>query len=159
MSLRRPALLDINVLIALLDANHVFHEKAQVWWLAQRAFGWASCALTQNGFVRIASQLNAKDPAQLGLAMQVLARLTQDSAHQFWQESISLLDATRFERSKITGHRQITDAYLLGLAVKHGASFATFDQNIPLACVPRVPRPRSSHSSRTLSAAARSPVR
>jgi toxin-antitoxin system PIN domain toxin len=129
------ALLDVNVLIALLNEQHVFHEKAQHWWIQQRSSGWATCPLTQNGFVRIASQMQSQDPSYIAKAMDVLGELVQDKQHAFFADDVSVLDAPRFQRQFIIGHRQLTDIYLLGLAVKHQACFATFDQNIPLSAV------------------------
>jgi toxin-antitoxin system PIN domain toxin len=129
------ALLDVNVLIALLNEQNVFHEKAQRWWIQHRNSGWATCPLTQNGFIRIASQMQPQDATYITKAMDVLSDLTRDKQHVFFDDDVSVLDTQRFARQVILGHRQLTDIYLLGLAVKHQACFATFDQNIPLSAV------------------------
>jgi predicted nucleic acid-binding protein len=56
------ALFDVNLLIALFDEQHVHHVRAQAWWAATRAGGWASCPVTENGFVRVISQPNYPNP-------------------------------------------------------------------------------------------------
>lgn len=129
------ALLDVNVLIALLDAGHVHHTTATSWLASAIHDGWASCPLTQNGCIRIMSQ-----PAYPGAlpAAQVGQRLAEAAAgpeHEFWPADISLLGADRFDWSRVLGHRQVTDAYLLALAVRHGGRLVSFDRGIPLDAV------------------------
>jgi hypothetical protein len=129
------ALLDVNVLIALLDVDHVHHAPAHTWLGANIEAGWASCPLTQNGCIRILSQ-----PAYPGAlpAAAVAGRLATATAtrwHRFWPDAISLLDEARIDRSRILSPRHITDVYLLALAVHHGGRFVTFDRGIPLAAV------------------------
>lgn len=129
------ALLDVNVLIALLDAGHIHHVLAMSWLEREIGRGWASCPITQNGCVRIMSQPNY--PGALPAA-QVAARLAEASAsveHEFWPASVSLLEAGMFDWSRILGHRQVTDAYLLSLAVRHGGRLVTFDQRIATGAV------------------------
>lgn len=130
------ALLDVNVLIALLDAGHIHHLLATSWLVREIRHGWASCPITQNGCVRIMSQ-----PAYPGAlsAAEVAERLAEASTstdHVFWPADVSLLDPQGFEWSSILGHRQVTDVYLLLLAVRHGGRFVTFDQRIVLQAVP-----------------------
>lgn len=130
------ALLDVNVLIALLDAGHVFHQPAMAWLERNIAHGWASCPITQNGCIRIMSQPGY--PALLS-AGQVAARLSEAAAspeHQFWPADISLLDRNAFDWSSLMGHRQVTDIYLLALAVRNQGRFVTFDQRITANVVP-----------------------
>ena len=128
-------LLDVNVLIALIDPAHKFHRTAKAWALANALTGWASCPLTQNGCIRIISQSSYQRPAPLQQALQTLHDLCQSPGHQFWPDDISLLDAATFDHSKIHGHRQLTDIYLLALAVKHQGCFVTFDGAIALSAV------------------------
>jgi toxin-antitoxin system PIN domain toxin len=130
-----PWLADVNFLLALFDADHAFHAKAMRWWLDNNASGWATCPLTQNGFVRILSQPKYTNVVPVDAAIDVLATASSDVHHQFWADDTSLLDASEFDHIKITGHRQITDAYLLALAVKHNGRLVTFDGQIPISAV------------------------
>jgi len=129
------SLLDINVLIALSDPDHVFHSAAKTWWVMNREQGWASCPLTQNGCVRIISQPGYPNPQTATAVIKLLAHTCKDSCHEFWSDDASLLDPGQFHHSHIHGHRQITDLYLLGLAVKHGGRLVTFDGKVPLSAV------------------------
>ncbi len=130
------ALLDINVLLALLDADHVDHQRAQEWISREIHHGWASCALTQNGFVRIISQPKYPSPVSPFEGVERLRRATSMEYHEFWLCSISLLEDRRINSSHIHGPRQVTDVYLLALAVEHGGRFVTFDRSIPLSAAP-----------------------
>lgn len=124
------ALLDVNVLIALLDAGHVHHSLAMSWLDSQIGHGWASCPLTQNGCIRIMSQ--PKYPGSLPAAQVAdrLAEAANNPKHEFWPADINLLADAMFDWNKVLGHRQVTDIYLLALAVKHGGRLVTFDQRI-----------------------------
>lgn len=129
------ALLDINVLIALLDLDHVHHRRARNWFETQVTRGWASCPLTQNGCVRIMSQPGYPNPLPAAEVMLRLGRATHAPQHGFWPDDVSLLDETVADRTRIHGARQITDLYLLALAVKHTGYLATFDDRIPLSAI------------------------
>jgi toxin-antitoxin system PIN domain toxin len=129
------ALLDVSVLIALLDSDHVDHERARGWVNTEIAHGWASCAITQNGFVRIISQPRYPSPVPTAQAISRLARAAATEYHEYWPCSISLLDDELIDHSRLHGHRQVTDAYLLALATANGGRFVTLDQAIPLDCV------------------------
>lgn len=130
----RPALLDVNVLIALFDAAHVHHEAAHDWFADHRGNGWATCALTENGFVRVLtnpkSAINERAPAIL----DSLRTFCASGHHVFWPDAVSLRDGL-FDLSITQGHRQLTDIYLLGLAVKMDGILATFDTTIPITSV------------------------
>jgi toxin-antitoxin system PIN domain toxin len=130
------ALLDVNVLIALLDRDHADHGLAQDWIRAEITHGWASCAITENGFVRVVSQPGYPSPVSPSEAMERLEAAASTPHHEFWPCSMSLLDATRIDRNRVHGPRQVTDVYLLALAVEHGGRFVTFDRSIPLSAVP-----------------------
>ena len=132
---RGTALFDVNVLIALHDSEHLHHQVAADWLLANDDHGWASCPLTQNGCVRILSQSNYPSPMLLVDALDMLDSSCADASHQFWNDDISLLDGTRLNRQRMHGYRQLTDIYLLALAVKHGGRFVTFDARVPLSAV------------------------
>jgi len=123
----RRALLDVNVLIALLDADHLHHDRARAWLAEHIAAGWASCAVTQNGCVRIMSQPAYPNALPLAQVAQRLRQATQTPHHLFVGDAVSLLDSARFDTSRLIGHRQVTDAWLLGLAVAHDLRFVSFD--------------------------------
>lgn len=129
------ALLDINVLIALHDRDHVHHERAALWLESNIHRGWASCPLTQNGCLRIMSQPGYSSPQTLAILVAMLQSSTATAFHQMWNDDISMLDAARFHHPHIHSHRQLTDLYLLGLAVKNGGRLVSFDQRIPLSAV------------------------
>ena len=129
-------LLDVNVLVALFVARHVHHELAHDWFEDQRTMGWATCPITENGFVRIMSQPVGTSvvyrPAE---ALDMLRTFCHSGHHHFWPDSVSLRDERVFDPSRIRGHKQITDVYLLGLAKASGGALATFDRNISLGAV------------------------
>ncbi|MCP9804523.1 PIN domain-containing protein [Cyanobium sp. T1G-Tous] len=131
-----PALLDINVVIALLDQGHLLHRAATRWLEREFHHGWATCPITENGVVRIMTQPaypNAQPTAQVA---ERLAEACRDPSHRFWPEPISLLEAGLIRWERLLGPRQITDAYLLALAAHHGGRFVSFDQRINLDAVP-----------------------
>jgi toxin-antitoxin system PIN domain toxin len=133
------ALLDINLLIALLDPDHIFHERAHVWWAANGDSGWASCPLTENGVVRIMcnpgySQKIRLVPSEL---IRLLNTFAANSDHEFWADDLSLRGKAHFVADRIHGSRQVTDIYLLGLAASHGARLVSFDESIPVSAVLR----------------------
>lgn len=129
------ALLDINVLIALLDAQHVHHSLAARWLSANIDAGWASCPLTQNGVIRIMSQPAYPIPVPPGSIAGRLSEAVDAQWHEFWADDLSLLDAGLVRWSKVLGSRQITDCYLLALAVHRGGRLVTFDRRISPAAV------------------------
>lgn len=128
-------LLDVNVLIALCDARHEHHELAARWFVAHAAQGWASCPITQNGAIRIMSA-----PAYPGArpVAQVLAQLQTMCAHahhRFWPDGVSLVQADTLNPVHLLGHRQLTDAYLLALAVHHRGCLVTLDGGVAIQMV------------------------
>lgn len=126
----KPSLLDINVLIALLDPEHVFHDASHIWFERNRRHGWATCPITENGCVRILSKsaypYSGLTPSKL---RELLAQFTQQKSHRFWHDSVSLLDARTFELEG-AGPKNLTDVYLLGVAHANGGRLATFDRKI-----------------------------
>lgn len=131
------ALLDVNVVIALLDPDHAFHERAHQWWAASSKSGWASCPLTENGVVRIMSNPGYSQgarftPGDLIARLHTFARQTN---HEFWPDDLSLRDGSVFAAERIHGSRQVTDLYLLALAARHKGRLATFDDGISLSAV------------------------
>lgn len=130
------ALLDVNVLIALLDAAHVRHADATAWLAGYLKHGWASCPITQNGCVRIMSQPAYPGALPAAQVAQRLALAAADRSHRFWPDDLSLLDAGTLDWQRVLGHRQVTDSYLLALAVRHGGCLVSFDQRIQADAVP-----------------------
>ena len=129
------ALLDVNVLLALLDSDHVDHERAGEWLDAELDTGWASCPITENGFVRIISQTRYPSPVTPAHAVELLSAARETQHHAFWPCDVSLLDPQVVDRSRLHGSRQVTDAYLLALAVAHDGRFVTFDRSLSLTTV------------------------
>jgi uncharacterized protein len=130
------ALLDINVLIALMDPDHAFHERAHVWW-ALRSQAWASCPLTENGVIRIMSSSAYSAGAQFTVADMAarLVQFTEQTDHQFWVDSLSFREGRHFEHQRILSSRHLTDLYLLALAVEREGRLVTFDRHVPLGAV------------------------
>lgn len=132
----RVSLLDVNVLVALFFPDHVHHELAHDWFADHRHEGWATCPLTENGFIRVACQQPSGDafvrPAD---AISHLSRFCGDKLHRSWTDTVSLTDPDNFAPQFIRGHQQVTDVYLLGLAKKMGGRLATFDRTIPVKAV------------------------
>ena len=132
----RVALLDVNLLVALFDPDHVHHELAHDWFADHEASGWATCAVTENGFVRVLANPSygaaVSRPAEL---VDRLNRFCESRHHRSWAEAVSLRDKKLFNPALIRGHRQVSDVYLLGLAKQMGGCLATFDRSIPLGSV------------------------
>jgi hypothetical protein len=129
------ALLDVNVLIALLDSDHASHDSAIDWFAKHARDGWASCPITQNGCVRIMSSPGYPNPLPARVVVERLAEACRQSIHEFWPDEVSLLDSDIVDSARIHGARQLTDIYLLALAVQRGGRLVTFDASIPLAAV------------------------
>jgi toxin-antitoxin system PIN domain toxin len=125
---RLRALFDVNVLIALLDEQHVGHNTATEWFQQNLETGWASCAITENGTARIMSSPGYPGPLPVAEILQRLAEAMENGNHAFWADDISLTNTSIFEYSQLLGPKQITDRYLLALAVRNKGRFVTFDQ-------------------------------
>lgn len=132
----RPVLLDVNLLVALFDPDHVHHDLAHDWFAANGSRGWATCALTENAFVRVVSNPAYGSPVRRPVELvDRLRQLCRSSDHRFWADTVSLRDAATFDCSRLAGARHLTDVYLLGLARKHGGALATFDRRIPAGAI------------------------
>ena len=124
-------LLDTNVLIALFWPSHARHDLAVHWFLRHRAKGWATCALTEAGFVRIVSNpAFSRDAVKPREAIQVLAANTSAKEHSFWPSDLPFEQTVAFAGVRLLGHQQVTDAYLLGLAIRRKGVLATLDEGI-----------------------------
>lgn len=129
------ALFDVNVLIALLDFHHSLHLRARHWVEGNIRDGWASCPITQNGYIRIVSGSSYANPLKLQDAITRLAASCAEKYHEFWPDDISLLNSSLVDASRVHGPRQLTDIYLLALAVKHGGRLVTLDSTVALSAV------------------------
>jgi uncharacterized protein len=129
------ALLDVNILIALFTPNHVHALRAHSWWRENETPGWATCPVTQNGFVRITSQALFPYSSTTAAALAKLKDAMVRTRHEFWADSISIADESIFDPAFLLGHRQVTDTYLLALAMKNDGCLVTFDRSIQLASV------------------------
>ena len=123
-------LLDVNVLLALLDPTHAHHAAAHEWFATAGA-SWASCNLTQNGALRIMSHPRYGNAvASAAVAAELLAELCRQPGHVFWTGDLSLLDSPLIDRGRLLASGQVTDTWLLALAVQHGGRLATFDKRL-----------------------------
>ena len=130
-------LLDVNVLIALVDPSHVNHDGAHRWFARIADHTWATCPITENGLIRILS--NPRYPNVDWMPRDIIRHIQgffiSGLGHQFWPDSVSLGDETLFQHEFIVSHKQLTDVYLLGLAVNNSGALVTFDRSIPLTTV------------------------
>lgn len=130
------SLLDVNALISLLDANHVYHA-AITGWMGQNDGHWATCPITQNGYLRIVTQASYPNAINMKQAIRTLSRAVSDADHEFLSDDISLLNPQLVAHQHIQGPKQLTDIYLLSLSVSRGARLVTFDDGVPSAAVPQ----------------------
>lgn len=124
-------LLDVNVLIALIDPIHSQHNVAHEWFTVEGQNSWATCPMTENGAIRIvASAWYTNSPGSSAAVAQTLSGLRNLPGHEFWPDSISLLDYSKIDVGRILTPAQVTDSYLLALAQAHGGQLATLDQRL-----------------------------
>jgi toxin-antitoxin system PIN domain toxin len=126
------ALLDVNALLALLWENHVFHARVARWFTSNENHGWATCPITEQGFVRIVCNPAYMNPAPgIRSAIDLLQKTTEASKnHQFWVDDLPLAALSSSIRSRLQGPKQITDAYLLALAMHRKGILVTFDRRM-----------------------------
>ena len=125
------ALLDVNVLIALAWPNHVHHPAARAWFEGRREEGWATCPLTEAGFVRVSCNPSVVRHTVTPLdAIAVLEKLTRLGTHAFWPLDRSIVQLPEAIGARIQGYRQITDAVLLAAAVQRDGQLATLDSGL-----------------------------
>jgi toxin-antitoxin system PIN domain toxin len=131
---------DTNLLIALFWPSHERHELAVKWFTRRRGKGWATCPFTEAGFVRIVSNpAFSRDAVQPREAIQVLSANTVAKDHEFWPDDPPFAEAVAFAGVRLLGHQQVTDAYLLGLALNRGGALATLDKGIGSLAAPGSP--------------------
>ena len=129
-------LLDVNVLIALIDPAHVQHDAAHDWFGRLGHLAWATCALTENGLLRIVG--NPRYPNSPGTPAAVapsLAALRSLPGHVFWADDISLMDPAWVDANRLLSHGQVTDSSLLALARAHQGQLASFDRRLVVDAV------------------------
>ncbi len=129
------ALLDVNVLIALLDADHSSHTRATQWFGTHAPAGWASCPITQTGCVRIMSHPGYPNALPVRAVVERLEHAAAAAVHELRPDDVSLRDSRVADATRIHGPRQLTDLYLLALAVRHGGRFVTFDNSISVSAI------------------------
>jgi len=129
-------LLDVNVLVALADPAHVQHDTAHVWFEREGASAFATCPLTENGLLRIVGHPRyPSSPGTPAAVAPTLAALRQLPGHHFWPDDISLMDSQRIHIQRLLSHGQVTDSYLLALAIAHGGQLATLDRRLVVDAV------------------------
>jgi toxin-antitoxin system PIN domain toxin len=127
---KKAGLLDVNVLLALMDPAHEFHSPAHLWFQQNRQYGWATCPITENGCLRILSNPGYPFPGlTVARVRDMLAELVGAEGHRFWPDSVSILEAGRFDLAS-AGSEVITDLYLLRLAAAFDGRLVTFDRTI-----------------------------
>lgn len=129
-------LLDVNVLIALIDPAHMQHNMAHEWFARSGNEAWATCPLTENGVLRIVGHSRyPNSPGTPAAVAEILQDLRALSGHEFWADDVSLFDSRYIDPSRFLDSSQITDSYLLALAVAHGGKLATFDRRVVTSAV------------------------
>lgn len=124
-------LLDVNVLIALVRRRHVHHAKVRRWFGETGARHWVTCPLTEAGFVRIASNPRFTAPAlDVSEVLAMLSELTGLPGHLFWPVDLSFTEAVSGFEERFFGHQQVTDIYLLALAVRNQGKLVTLDRGV-----------------------------
>ena len=127
----KAALLDINILTALLWPTHEHHDVAHRWFGGRRDAAWATCSLSQLGFVRIVSNpAFSRDALSPMEALALLAENLAHPAHEFWIDSRQVPRAVKGMEARLHGDKQLTDAYLLALAHRRKGVLATFDRGL-----------------------------
>jgi toxin-antitoxin system PIN domain toxin len=124
-------LLDVNVLIALIDSMNAHHQTAHDWFARTGDVTWATCPLTENAVLRVVGNPRFPNtPGSLLVVSQSLGSLLRQPGHEFWPDDISLLDRRKIDLSRLLNPNQVTDSYLLALAIAHGGQLATLDRRL-----------------------------
>ncbi len=122
------ALLDVNALVALTWDSHVHHAAMRAWFTANGSAGWATCPITESGFVRVSSNpIVLPSAISADAAREVLSALRTHPGHGFLTDDVSMSDS---DVPAIAGYRQVTDVHLLTLARRSGVRLVTFDASI-----------------------------
>ncbi len=131
-------LLDVNVLLALMDPDHVWHDVAHAWFASTGGRAWATCPITENGVLRIAGNVRyPNSPGTPSEVAKIMSRLRALPGHEFWPDEISLLKEGSIQIVHLSDPKQVTDTYLLALANSRGGRLATFDRRMVTNTVER----------------------
>ena len=131
-------LLDVNVLVALIDPNHMHNERAVRWFYHDPALSWSTCPITENGVARIVGGVAYSYRLSVWEIAQSLRTLRILGNHSFVPDDLSICDDIVFDHNASITPKQLTDVYLLALAASHGMTFVTLDRRIALGAI-RVP--------------------
>jgi toxin-antitoxin system PIN domain toxin len=124
-------LLDVNVLIALIDPTHIQHDRAHDWFAAEGRNAWATCPLTENGVLRIVGHARyPNSPGSPAVVAELMTVFLALGGHEFWSDDVTLFDPTCVDTARLLDSAQITDGYLLALAIAHSGKLATFDRHL-----------------------------
>jgi uncharacterized protein len=127
----KTALVDLNILTALLWPAHEYHDAAHRWAAERRRARWATCTLTQLGFLRLVSNPSfSRDALPPASALALLIENLGQPTHEFWPEDVPVADMVTGMEGALQGYRHLTDAYLLALAHRRKGVLATFDRGI-----------------------------
>lgn len=130
-------LLDVNVLIALVDPAHLQHEQAHAWFNRVGKKSFATCAITENGLLRVVGHPKYNNSAGAPSAVApLLSAIRALAGHEFWADDISIADPAWVDVSRLSSHAQVTDSYLLALARAHKGRLATMDKKLVVDAVP-----------------------
>lgn len=141
MSLSKKYLLDVNMLAALSSDEHEFHRKAVGWFNSLADSEWALCPITELGFIRLAANPATRvGPGSIERASEVLAELVAIAGYRYWPITSTWAELTAPFADRIFGHQQVTDAYLLGLAIKNNGVLVTFDRGFRYMAGPEFQR-------------------
>ena len=124
-------LLDVNLLVALIDPAHVGHDAAHAWFASEGSGSWATCPITENGVIRVAGHPKYPNtPGSPAAVMPILMHLRTLPGHEFWSDDVSLAACETVDSTRITTPAQVTDTYLLALAVRRRGKLATLDRRL-----------------------------
>ena len=131
-------LLDVNVLIALIDPTHVAHDGAHSWFAETGGASWATCPITENGVIRIVGHPRYPNSAGSPAAVApIMTRLRALPGHVFWPDDLTLMRSDLVDPAEIKTPAQVTDTYLLALAVANKGRLATLDRHLSPSAVRR----------------------
>jgi toxin-antitoxin system PIN domain toxin len=131
-------LLDVSALIALAWPTHRAHSRVQAWFSRNARQGWATCPFTECGFVRIVSNpAFSPDFLTVPEAVRLLTLNVNHPTHRFWADVLPVEDAVRHFQGRLAGHNQVTDSYLLELAIHNEARLATLDERLATLLDPK----------------------
>ena len=132
----RRFLLDVNVLVALIDPAHVQHDRAHDWFAHSGKKAWATCPVTENGVLRVVGHPHyPNSPGAPAVVAELMTGLLALPGHEFWPDDVSIMDSNRVDHARLLNSAQVTDSYLLALAVAHGGHLATFDRKLVAGAV------------------------